>query len=143
MPNTTSPNSKAGLVFIQTVYSQNKIDIITTSSNQVNPNDKNSSTASSTAFTQEDSQDALSHMSMDETKIDCDKVSLVPTPTSTPHQSHHSWDTSLASRHVMNDVEQELQEVASVIKKACRILVFVGARISTNCDISVSIGLHF
>ena len=125
------------------MHPQNKIGIITTPSNQVNPDGKNSSTAGPTASTQEDSQDALSHMSMDETETDCDKVSLVPTPTGTPHQSHHSRDTSLAPRHVVNNVEQELQEVASVIKEACRILVFVGAGISTNCGIPVSIGLYF
>ncbi len=44
-PNTTPPNNRAGLVSIRTVNPQNKIDIITTPSNQVNPDGKNSSTA--------------------------------------------------------------------------------------------------
>ncbi len=42
----------------------------------------------------------------------------------------------------MNDVKQELQQVASVINEACRIIMFVGAGISTNCGIPVSIDLY-
>jgi len=39
-------------------------------------------------------------------------------------------------------IEQELQEVASNINKAGSIIIFVGAGISTNCGIPVSIHLH-
>ncbi len=39
-------------------------------------------------------------------------------------------------------IEQELQKVVSNINKADSIIIFVGAKISTNCDIAVSIHLH-
>ena len=116
-PNATPPNNKAGLVSTRTVHPQNKIDIITIPSNQANPDGKNFSTVDPTASTLEDSQDASSHMSVD--------------------------DTETAPKDITDDVEQELQEVASAINEACRIIVFVGAGISTNCGIPVSIDLYF
>jgi len=73
-PNTTPPNNRARLVYIRTVNPQNKIDIITTPSNQANSDGKNSSTAGPTASAQEDSQDASSHISMDDTKTGCNEL---------------------------------------------------------------------
>ena len=141
-PNKTPLNNKAGLVSIRTVNPQNKIDIITTPSNQANPDGKNSSTAGPTVSTQEDSQDASSHMSMDDTKTGCNELSPVVNPPGISHQTIRSGDTSLIPGDVTNDVEQELQGVASVINEANRIIVFVGAGISTNCGIPVSIDLY-
>ena len=141
-PNTTRPNNKAGLVSIRTVHPQNKIDIITTPSNQANPDGKNSSAAGPKASTLEDSQDASSHMSMDDTEIGCNESSSVANSPGVSHHTIRSGDTSLIPGDVTNHVEQELQEVASVINEAHRIIVFVGAGISTNCGIPVSIDLY-
>ncbi len=143
-PNTTPPNHKAGLVFTRTVP-RNKIDIITTPSNQANPDGNRSSTAGPTAsiHSQEDSQNASSHMSTDETETDCNESSPVVNPSGISHQTIRFSDTSLILGDVTNDVEQELQEVVGVISEACRIIVFVGAGISTNCGIPVSIDLCF
>jgi len=82
-------------------------------------------------------------MSMDENETDCNESSPVVNPPGISHQTIRSGDTSLIPGDVTNDVEQELQEVASVISEACRIIVFVGAGISTNCGIPVSIDLYF
>jgi len=91
--STTPPNNKAGLVSTRTVHPQNKIDIIKTPSNQVNPNGKNSSTAGSIASTQEDSQDASSHMSMDDIETGCIESSLVVNSPGNSPQTVHSGDT--------------------------------------------------
>lgn len=53
------------------------------------------------------------------------------------------WRYLLTPRDITNDVEQELQKVASVMNEARRIIVFAGAGISTNCGIPVSIDLYF
>ena len=62
------------------MYPQNKIDIITTASNQANLDSNNFSTAGSTVSTQGDSQDALLRMSMDDAKTGCTESSPVATP---------------------------------------------------------------
>ena len=91
--NTTPPNNKAGLVSTQTVHPQNKIDIVTTASNQANPDGNNSSTADPTASTQEDSQDALSGMSIDDAETGCTESSPVVTPPGISPQTIHSGNT--------------------------------------------------
>ena len=78
--NRTPPNNKAGLVSTRTVHPQNKIDIVTTVSNQAKPDSNNPSTAGPTASTREDSQDTLSHMSMDDAETGCTESSPVVTP---------------------------------------------------------------
>ena len=60
--------------------------------------------------------------------------------------SHHtirSGDTLLIPGDVTNHVKQELSEVASIINEAYRIIVFVGAGISTNYGIPISINQSF
>ncbi len=141
-PNAIPRNPKAGLVSTRIANPQNEIDT-TTPSNQANPDGNNSSTAGSTTSTQEASQDASSHMSMDETETGCNESSPVVNPPGYSHQIIRFGDTSLTPGDVTNDVEQELQEVASIISEACRIIVFVGAGISTNCGIPVSTDLYF
>ncbi len=146
-PNTTlnaiPRNPKAELIFTRIANSQNKIDTITTPDDQANTDESNSSTAGSTAFIQENSQDVSSHMSTNETETGCNESSLVINPPGISHQTIRFDDTSLTLGDVTNDVEQKLQKIASVISEACRIIVFVNAEISTNCDISVSTDLYF
>ena len=142
-PNAIPRNLKAELIFTRIANPQNKIDTITTSDDQANTDGSNSSTTGPTAFTQENSQDASSHMSTDEIETGCNESSLVVNSPGISHQIIRFDDTSLTSGDVTNDVEQKLQEVASVISEACRIIVFVSVGISTNCGISVSTDLYF
>lgn len=141
--NRTPPNNEAGLVSTRTVHPQNKIDVITTASNQVQPNSDNSSTAGPTVSTQGGSQDALLRMSMDDAETGCTESSPVVPPPGIFPQNLSLWRDLLTPEDITNDVEQELQEIASVINEACRIIVFVGAGISTNCGIPVSVNLYF
>lgn len=56
--------------------------------------------------------------------------------------NHPLWRYLLTLRDIANDVRQELPEAAGIISRARRIIVFVGAGISTNCGIPVSIDMH-
>ena len=78
-------------------------------------------------------------MPVDDTEIGCNE-SVVNQPDIF-HQGVRSGDTSSALADETGDVKEELQEVASAINEADRIVLFVGAGISTNCGIPVSIYL--
>ena len=54
-----------------------------------------------------------------------------------------SGNVSPSPNDIAEDTEQELQEVAKNVMEAGRIIVLVGAGISTNCGIPISIVLYF
>ena len=86
--------------------------------------------------------DVSSRMSVDRAEAGDNESIPVANPPGIPHPTLGSDNTTLTPLDLKNDVEHELQEVAGVINKARRVIVFVGAGISTNCGIPVSIHLH-
>lgn len=138
-PNITPPN-KARPVSISTriLNVQNKPDSSLSPGDQVNQGGEASPAA---VPIEEDTHDSSSYMPVDDTGTGCTESAPVVDLPGVSHQSIRFGDTSLALAEGANDVKQELQDVARVINEAERIVLFVGAGISTNCGIPVSIHL--
>ena len=136
-PNKTPPD-KARPVSISTriLNVQDKSDSSLSPSDQVNQGGEASSAA---VPIEEDTHDSSSYMPADDTGTCCTESAPVVDLPGVFHQSIRFGDTSLAEG--ANDVKQELQDVARVINEAKRVVLFVGAGISTNCGIPVSIYL--
>lgn len=141
----TKPNKthhRAQLIFIstQTEDGQNKEDMSTAVSEQAYTHENSFFAADHTSFTQENSLNMF--MLCDEMKSVNDESSLAVNLLSISHKSICSDKTMLTFTDITKNIEQELQEVTGNINKVGRVIVFVGAEVSMNCSIPVSIHLY-
>ena len=116
-----------------TAVLRHKRVVISTLNEQAKINEKNSLTADRTLSTQKPTAQWGT--------VSNESTSTANLPGAS-HRTTCSANTSLALRDVPNDIGVELQEVVDHIYKAGRIIVFVGAGISTKCGIPVSTNLH-
>ena len=139
-PNKTRHRAWLISISTQTEDGQNKEDMSTAASEQAHTHENSSFAADHTSSTQENPLNMS--MSRNEMKsVDDESSSAVNLP-GISHKSICSGKTMLTFTDITKNIEQELQEVAGNINKAGRVIVFVGAGVSTNCGIPVSIHLY-
>ena len=135
MINRAPQKHRAESIFIlpETAVLWHKRVVISTLNEQVKINEKNSLMTDHTLSTQKSTAQWGTVFN--------ELTSTANLPDAS-HQMTCSVNMSLALRDVSNNIGVELQEIVNHIYKAGRIIVFVGAGISTKCDIPVSINLH-
>lgn len=142
-PNTklNKTHHRAQLIFTstQTENVQNKEDTSTAISEQAHTHENSFFAADHISFTQKNSLNMF--MSHNEMKSMNDESSSAVNLPGIFHKLH-SGKTMLTLTDITRNIEQELQKVTGNINIACRVIVFVDIKVSTNCNIPVSIYLY-